>query len=201
MRSTTFILAIALVAATPLYAAAASTVTGTVSCTALGEMWFGPPYLPEELAEPLTKPLRFRATSETSTCDGSGVAGARAPITLVEVRFGGKAGAETSCADFLGTVALTGKVKLRWRSHVIGGDVKTVGTSRATVASTTYDSGTVSFVVVTNPISGGAFVGSTVTMHFGLLDEASYADHCTTRDFRYAGFIFGVDNPWTIDVQ
>jgi hypothetical protein len=192
------IVAIAVVSCTPLYAAA-STVTGTVSCTTEGELWFRSPGLPEELAEPLTKPLAFKANTASTSCDGSGVVGARGPVTSVDVRFIGKLAPETSCGDFLGTVALTAKVQLHWHSHEIGGPTLNIGSSRATVASATYDSNSQFFVVTTNPIRG-AFADSTLTLRFAL-DEASYADRCMNHDLRYAGWIFNGDNPLLVDVQ
>jgi hypothetical protein len=192
-----------LITAGPRHAVAGSPVTGTVSCTALGFMAFGSPYLPTMNAEPLIRPLPFKTTNDSSTCDGSAVAGGKAEISTVDVRLSGKLGADTSCASFLDTVSITGKVKLRWRGVQprFGFSARnvTVGTSKATIASATYDGGTDSLVLVTNPIKG-AFTNSTVTMHI-LMGGATYADLCANNAFRLTGFRFGVDNPLQIDVQ
>jgi hypothetical protein len=200
MRRTILLLAFALLAITGAPAVAASPVTGSISCTAEGTMPFSPPYLPEELAQPNTRSMGVRVATGTSTCDDSAVVGAKGAITRVDMRLNGRLGADTSCADFFDTVALTGKVKIRWQSTRLTGRPFTIAKSKATVASTTYDSGTESFVIVTDPISNGAFAGSTVTTHFKIANAAEFADHCMTHAFRYGVFIFEGDHPITIDV-
>src|SRR5690349_10422262 len=117
----------------PRLAAAASPVTGTIACSATGELRFDHPFLPMELAEPNTRPLSAKIVNETSTCDDSGVVGADGAISTVAVSVKGKVAAETSCLDFASTVSYAAKVRLRWR---VG---RKQSTSRTTVASVTYD--------------------------------------------------------------
>jgi hypothetical protein len=201
MRRSIVVLAMfALIAGSRQHAAAADPLSGTVSCTAVGELPFGPPYLPAGLAEPVARPLRMGGHTDSATCDGAGVVGARAPLYSVVAHVSGKFAPGTSCSSFLGTLSFAGKVKLRWIGNRQGSLVS-LGASRATVASAGFDSATESWVIVTTPIKGGAFAGKTVTMHFSMFDATRYAEQCATSDFRYAGWAFGPDNPWLIDVQ
>ncbi len=201
MRLTIVALAtLALVAGASHRVAAADPVTGAISCVTEGELFYRTPYLPGPLSAPLTKPLHVRGKTESAVCDASGVSGGKFPILIVEGRLSGKLAPGASCESFLGTVPLTGHVKLRWRGNKLGTYV-TVGTSKATVASAAFDGGTESWVLVTNPIKNGAFAGSIVTMRFHMYDAASFAESCATIPFRFTSWRATADNPWTIDVQ
>lgn len=182
----------ALPTVTPRPAAAAPPVGGTIACSAAGAIRFKTPFLPEEMAAPLTRPLGATITNDASRCDDTGVVGADIGEVIVNIQ--GKLAAGTSCADFLDSVSYAAKVRLRWR----GGHG--VGTSKTTVASLTYDSGTPSFVLVTNPIERGPFVGSTVTMRFPLAYADEYAQHCTNDDARYTAFVYSAGFGWTISI-
>ena len=203
MRSSILGLAVfAVVAGTFQEVAASDPVTGTISCVAEGELFYRNPYLPTPLGEPLTTSMRVVGRTEfAAPCDVSGVSGGKTEIIGAEARFNGKLGSGTTCESFLGTLDLTGNVKLRWRGGNAQRHYVTVGTSKATVASAAFDSATESWVVVTNPIARGAFAGSTVTMRFHMYDAASYEETCTTNTFRFTGWRATAENPWTIDVQ
>lgn len=182
---------------TPRWVSAAQTpITGTIDCTAQGEIRFASPFLPFELAEPNTKPLRTKIENDSSTCDGSGVVGADGGIASVQVKVQGKLAAETSCGDLLDTAQYDAKVRLRWRG------THNQGVSKTTVASLTYDDGTDTLVLVTNPIEKGPFAGSTATMRFALLYPDHYADLCATTDYRGTAWIFGEPGfgTWTVTV-
>ena len=180
----------------PGVVAATPTISGTIDCSATGEIRFAPPFLPFELAPPNTRPMRTQVVNDSSSCDDSGVVGAESGISSVQVKIQGKVAAETSCGDFLDSVSYDAKVRLRWRG------LRGEGTSKTTVASVTYDDGTASIVLVTNPVVKGPFTGSTVTMRFAFTNPDHYADLCATTDHRGTRYIFGGPGygDWTISV-
>jgi hypothetical protein len=176
--------------------------TGTVSCTGVqGKLAFGSVGLEtvNSTAPPHATKLQLKEASAI-ICDNSGVTGGRFPITAVFVSLDGRTVEGETCGDFLGgTLDLAkGKLKVKWRGDNNYGRVQTIASSKATVASVTYDSGSEKVVIVTNPIVRGAFAGSTMTYRMSL--PSNLEDNCFTLNAAYSSWLVGTDGTSTIEV-
>jgi hypothetical protein len=84
----------------------------------------------------------------------------------------------TDCASLLDSVGIEkGVLQVRWQG-LRSGSTATLGVSKATVASASFDSSSGSFVIVTAPIAKGAFAGSTLTVAMPLGDIPEYTRIC-----------------------
>jgi hypothetical protein len=170
--------------------------SGTISCAVTGRYYFFRPYLPTVPAGPGTRAIRTKIIRVPGTaCDNAGVTGGRAPISAAEVSLSGRLAAGTTCADFLTSLTFEkARIKVAWQRFRPDGHRANVATSKAVVASATYDAGSEDMVIVTQPVAKGAFAGSTLTLHLGVGDPVAFDDQCNTLDASYTGLFFGDDN-------
>lgn len=166
-----------LVALAPGHAAAGTPIAGTTSCDATGRFEFGP-YLPL-VPSPSGRTVRVKGKLRSSTCDGTDVTGGRAPLRIANVTLRGIMPAGTDCASLLDSVAFAkSTVTVKWQGLNDAGNFASLGASKATIASASFDSGSERFRIVTAPIAKGAFAGSTVSIAFPLGDVTEYTRIC-----------------------
>jgi len=86
----------------------------------------------------------------------------------------------TNCASLLDSIGIEkGVLQVKWQGlRSEGSRTISLGASKATVASASYDSDTGSFVIVTAPIAKGAFAGSTLAVALPLGDISEYTRIC-----------------------
>jgi hypothetical protein len=179
--------------------AAGPPVTGTIACSITGSLGFRP-YLPLVLGPPLTKPTRLIASHLTGLCDPSGVVGGVGPIASADLELRGAMAPGSTCLDFLNTASLEKtKMKIRWKG-TRNGRIGVIERSQALLASGSYDSGSNTFMLVTAPITKGAFLGSTLTMRIPMGDPDEYERICTRIEGAFSSFNASAANPWTIEV-
>lgn len=161
-------------------------LAGTASCALQGRIEFRP-YLPL-VPNASGRPVRIKGKLPAVTCDGTGVTGGRAPLAHAAVALRGVMPEGTNCARFLDSVGIAKSVvSVRWTGSAPGHTVP-LGTSKATVASASFDSGAGAFVIVTTPIAKGAFVGSTLSLALPLGDIAEYTRVCNLELPSAGGF-------------
>lgn len=203
---TTLALLSFVVAARPV--AAASALAGTTSCALNdgGRMDFRP-YLPFATSPPLNR-IRVSVKETSAGCDASAVTGVPSGKTFgtANVVLKGRLPGGTDCGDFLSTVAFEkGKLSVKWEGVNDAGNRVSLGTSKTTLAGGSFDSGTGSFVMVSEPIVKGAFAGSTLKLTLELVDQDQYMESCSiSGGGGYTAFVFGPpvnDNTWRIEVQ
>jgi hypothetical protein len=180
--------------------------TGTVSCAVAGQLSFGFKGLPTAINTdpPRTTMMKIK-DAEGNLCDASGVTGGRFPITGALVSLRGRLVEGETCADFFGTLDFKKtKLGVKWRGLNAYGRLQTVASSKATVVSAVYDSGSEKVVIVTEPIARGAFAGSTLTFRLGVGADAngpaSFEDNCNDVDGAFSRVAFGGDGTTTIAV-
>jgi len=181
----------------PAIVTAGSAVTGTISCDISGAIAFRPP-----ISNTAGGNIKVKISNKDgqSTCDSSGVTGGKEPISGVIVKIsGGSLGEGATCATLSSAPQLTGsKVKMTWRGLNLAGHPNRVAVSKTTVASVSWDSGSDALDIVTQPVTFGAFTGSTITLHAGLDDFAGFSAFCNTAQIRSTAF--GTVNPSTLTV-
>ncbi len=198
-------LAIAIAAASlsALSTVAGAAVSGPITCSVENDdSKYGPVgLLFKPFLNAVPRNVGLKATNGASACDDSGVTGAKGPITTVEFKLTARL-SDGTCAGLTGTPQLTNaKITVRWQGTNPTGRPKTVATSKARIASASYDSGTDVFTLVTEPIYRGAFAGQTATLRLGF---DSYVDGleagCGTEG-GFLGVAFGNTNPSSLEVQ
>jgi hypothetical protein len=195
---------IALVTALPLTAAASNPQpTGTISCSIVGPASSAPAkgitFRPFIDADP--RSVRIGVTNLASTCDDSGVTGAKAPIVHVVARFTSKM-LHGTCAELTTAPVFDGgHVRLKWQGVNPAGHTFTVASSRATLANASYDGSSDALILVTQPIATGAFRGATATLHLGFDYATAFKEICDGHGSAFAAMPFGETNPSSVDVQ
>jgi hypothetical protein len=198
--------AAALMCAALSTAANAEQPSGPISCL----IWSGTqqtwPYTgfefhPHLSNDPTNIPARI--TNIDSSCDTSGVTGGKTEITEVLFRLNGRL-PHATCASVLSS-AMTlerGKIRIQWRGLNPAGEPMTVAVTKAVVASASYDEGTGTLTITTDPIEHGAFAGQVVTLHVAFDgDLASYASLCDSGFVVLRYLVYGMEHPSTIEVQ
>ncbi len=171
---------VSLAALAPRQAVAGPPIAGTASCNLQGRVDFRP-YLPL-VESPSGRTVRFKGKLPSVACDGGGVTGGRAPLDGSIVTLRGVMPEGTDCSSLLDAVGIQkGVVNVKWRG-VDAGRTVLLGTSKATVAGASFDSGSNSFVIVTAPIAKGAFTGSTLSIAMPLGDISEYMRICNLPD-------------------
>lgn len=183
--------------------AGAAPPTGTVSCTGVqGILSFSRGLaIADDPSSNRWTEIALDKAGATTGCDGSGVTGARLPITGALVSLKGRTIEGETCADFLGTLILkNAKLRVTWRGVTATGRERTVASSRATIASAVYDGDAQVLVFVTQLITSGAFRGSPLTFHMSL--PSSFASNCGAppSGFDYLTLPVGFDGRSTVDV-
>jgi hypothetical protein len=146
--------------------------------------------------------VRIVATNVGSSCDNSDVTGGKAPITGLQFKLtarmtDGTCGALTSAAPPFENARIT----LRWRGLNASNRFTTVATSRARIASVAYDTGTHAFEITTEPMTGNAFVGKTLSFHFGIEQVTADLEAGCDSVNGYVATPFGNMNSATLEVQ
>lgn len=184
MRPT--LLAAVLTLMVPVGAAVAAPPSGTITCDAVrGFIRFQRALPTVNSTTPLPSQIHFRMKNAQSSCDAAGVVGGAAAIQSVSFTLSGRLPIGSNCAAFTGDgVFEKTKLTAKWKAGH-----RVIGTSKADLASVTYDSGAAQLVFVTQPIKGGAFAGSTLTFRFGHT-QPQYDEVCQ-KDYWFAGFFVG----------
>jgi hypothetical protein len=194
----------ALVLSGPRLAGAASSATGTITCSVFSDLNHGQPkgilYRPFINATP--RSVRIVATNVGSSCDNSDVSGGKAPITGLQFKLtahmtDGTCGALTSPNPPFENARIT----LKWRGLNAANHFTTVATSRARIASVSYDTGTHAFALTTEPLTGNAFVGKTLSFHLGIEEVTADLEAGCAPVNGYVGTPFGNTNSATLAVQ
>ena len=174
MRPIPFLAAV-LTLVLPAMPALAAPPSGTITCASLvGEMDFFEG-LPSIKDPPRT--IRVKVKDAQSDCDASGVTGGLDTIATVSLDVRGQLPGTTTCVELREAPPFQ---KTRLAARWLTAPGRSVGRSKAALASATYDSGTKELVLVTEPIGRGAFVGSTLTFRLALLFD--YDGVCGTGD-------------------
>lgn len=182
---------VSLAALAPRQAVAGSPIAGTASCNLQGRLDWRP-YLPL-VQTPSGRSVRFKGKLPSVACDGADVSGGNAPLSSAIVKLRGIMPEGTDCASLLGSVGTEkGVLQVKWLGPNSAGRMVSLGASKATVASTAYDSDSESFVIVTAPIAKGAFAGSTLTVAMPLGDISEYTRVCNLPEGGgYSSFNWG----------
>jgi len=193
-----------LLCAAPATVASADQPTGTISCSIASGDEHSWPYTGFEFHPGLTgipKTQTARVTDTQSSCDNSGITGGSAPITEVSFRLTGKL-REATCASFFSSASTLdkGKIKIRWVGLNPAGNRMTVATSKATVASASYDDGTDTMTIVTDPIDTGAFVDQVATLHLAFQGDLDLYSSCIDENMTVRYAIYGGELS-TLEVQ
>lgn len=187
----------------PGVAIAAPPPSGTISCAIAsdcsemqpcGLLLY--PYMDEE-ARRITVKVKG---NESLSCDATNVVGGKGPITIARLDLTAKL-PDGNCVAFTSGPALErGRIKVQWRGPTSAGRVRTVATSKADIATATYDIGSHALILTTTALEG-AFAGTTLTLHFGF---DAYIDTVEAGCGNASGFLglsFGDPNPSTLEVQ
>jgi hypothetical protein len=195
-------LILALVSAAPRPAAAASP-RGAMACTLVGDVDYRPAlYSPSVVDE--KRRVSVKAMSVASDCDDAGVQRGVGDITKATLKLVGKMPKGTSCADLLADPTFEkGIITVRWKgpSTRINPQLKTIGTSRARLASASFDDENDALVLVTEPIPRGAFAGASITVRLGLEGLAHFRELCSDGSVGFLSQHFGDTNTSTLSVQ
>jgi hypothetical protein len=146
--------------------------------------------------------IASRASNGESSCDSSGVIGSSLPIDEVRMKLSGRL-LDATCSSFFSTspTIVHGKILLQWRGTNPAGGSMTVGVSKATTSSASYDSGSGVLTIVTDAIAG-AFAGEVATVQLGFDGDLSfYAAVCDNEAASIRYIEFGHTNTSTISVQ
>ena len=147
--------------------------------------------------------IRIKATNNGSSCDNSLVTGGKVPITGVAIKFtarmsDGTCGTLTSPTPPLENARLT----LKWRGVTPTGHFVTVATSRAKILEASYDpDNDHALFLETEPLTGNAFVGSTLCLSLGFDDFVEVFEAGCPSASGFASQGFGNTNPASLDVQ
>jgi hypothetical protein len=185
-------------------AVAASPPTGTIACSVFSDLNTGQAkgiiYRPFINAVP--RAVRFAATNVGSTCDNSAVSGGKAPITGVAIKLTARL-SEGTCGTLTSAAPPfeNARIALKWRGLNGANHYTTVATSRARIATVTYDVGTHAFDMTTEPLTGNAFVGKTLSFHLGIEEVADELEAGCGPVNGYVATPFGNTNPATLEVQ
>jgi hypothetical protein len=176
----------------PTAAAFATPPSGSITCSSIVGLVQYRRFLPTVVAQDTygyADRIKVKLKNAQGACDASGVTGGKYAISAVSFDLLGRLPAGTDCSALTGTAPFE-KTKLTatWKSGQGPGVV--VGRSKATLASAIYDANTDELVFTTNPITRGAFAGSTLTFRMGLI-QPDYDDVCATHDLLYAGHFIG----------
>jgi len=193
-------------ALTSVAAAENSPVTGTISCSVASFLSSargpgGIRFHPFIDANP--RLVHLGGGNDESSCDNSGVTGGKAPITEVLFKLSGVM-PDGTCAQLTTTPSFkNARVKFQFRGINSAGRAMTVTNAHADVVMTSYDSGSHTLTITTEPLKGRGFAGATATLHLGF-DPNSGIDFVEAGCSSTTGTIalsFGEMNPSTLDVQ
>jgi hypothetical protein len=188
----TFAFALVLALSLPATSAVAAPPSGTITCSSIVGFLQYRRFLPTVIAQSTdgyADRIKVKLKNAQGACDASGVTGGKYEIGAVSFDLLGRLPPGTDCSALTGAPPFE-KTKLTatWKSGAGRGVV--VGRSKATLASAIYDANTDELVFTTNPITRGAFAGSTLTFRMGFL-QPNYDDFCTMHDLLYAGHFIG----------
>ena len=187
----------------PAAALGGSPPTGTIACAIVSEHSQTHPsgLLFHPYINAVSRMITVKAKNVDSvSCDATNVTGGKFPITAVRFDLSAKF-PDGNCAAFTSAPALErGQIKVRWLGPNSQDLLRTVATSKATIATATYDSGSHALILTTAPLDG-AFAGTTATLHLGFDDYIAGVEAGCSETGGLLGLAFGDPNPSSIDVQ
>lgn len=204
MRIVTTIIAGFIATAASTAATAAAPPTGTIPCAVVSGTSATRPegILFHPFVNAVPRTLQIVAKNIGSSCDNAAVVGGKAPITGVALKMTARM-PEGTCANLTSATPTfeTGFVMLKWQGLNPAGRSVTVSTSRARIATASYDTDAHTLNVTTEPSTGPAFAGKTITLHLGFdYATAFFEAGCA----ELGGFVaqgFGNVVPSSLDVQ
>jgi hypothetical protein len=204
LRRTVAVSGVAFVSIASLFfaspAGAASPLKGTALCSIAGDIRFPAHGLSNT---PSTKPvgIKINKPNRSSSCDGSGVTGAAAPVVGVVLQLNGHLHKGATCDGLWSAPQFdTTTLHVQWLGQKAGSTkVKPVASSNGHAATVSYDAATNALNITSTPLTG-AFAGETLTLHLGL-DTTAAAAHTDCTTGALAGTAFGVGNPATVSVS
>jgi hypothetical protein len=181
-------------------AGAASPVKGTATCSIAGDIRFNANGLTNT---PSKSPvgIKINKPNRSASCDGSGVTGAKAPISAIALQLNGHLHKGSTCDGTWSSPQFdTTTLHVQWLGMKAGSTkLKPVASSNGHAATVTYDAGTNAFDITSTPLSG-AFAGETLTLHLGL-DTSAALIHTICTNGGSKGSSFGVTNSATVSVS
>lgn len=174
--------------------------SGTISCTLSGTAALKPA-LPGVLpVKP--KAIKLKGAGTLSACANGGVVGGKFPITAGTLKLTGSIpAASASCASLLTPVLGKTKVQVKWQGLNPSNKLATVGVSNTFVNTISLNLSPLGFTIVSMPITGGSFVGSTITGTVVLDDSlVTLAGECAGAGIPAFNFTGVPNGPSTISV-
>jgi hypothetical protein len=192
---------LAALATVPVSASAA--VTGSITCSVESDHEnYGPaglffkPYL-----NATPRNIGLLAQNYESACDDASVSGAKGPIVAATFKFRARLD-DATCSALAGTPQLkNAKITVRWQGTNPAGRLKTIATSKARIASASYDTDTDVFTVVTAPIYNGAFAGQTATLRLGFDSYVESFEAGCSPEGGLLAMSYGDTNPSSLEVE
>lgn len=208
-RAVVVALVVASFGVAPAFAAPPS---GTLSCSVWSAPASGRPtgmlFMPGISENPQL--VKFNGTNDGgSSCDNSRVTGGKAPIETVTFKFTARMSAGTCAALTSSTPPFEkARLKLTWRGVNAAGRSVKVGSSNTRVASASYDAESHTLTLTTQPLTGNAFRGRTVTLSLGFHmggpnggDFMSFLESGCPGGGGFVAMTFGEGNAATLVVE